>query len=175
MLAILSNPLFQPHDFMHRAALYPGSCRVVSAGEDATTHVRLFRVDMRVKSHAALTVGKPYILTHGATAFAPLTGAPLTNANPINIVGIAPQTTAGAEMTWLSLYGYSAHALQNNSAAAGDMVEVLTTGTYLIDEGAAVFGPGSVGMALEAGAGGASSGAATKTWLFGRPLVIAAA
>lgn len=173
MLVTLSNPLFQPHDFMGRAAMYPGSCRVVSAGEDSTLHIRRFRVDMRVYGHAALTVGKPYGLSHSQAVDAPATIAPATNANPINLVGIATETTAGAKMTWLALYGFSAQALQNNSAAAGDMVEVLTTGTYLIDEGAAVFGPGSVGMALEAGAGGASSGAATKTWLFGRPVVIA--
>ena len=176
MLAILSNPLLQPHDFMYRAALRPGSSRVVACGEDAGSGVQRFRVDMRVQSHAALTVGKPYALSHDAANFAPVTLVPVTNANPINLIGIAPETTSAAGKAWLSIYGFSAAALQNNSAAEGDMVEVLNGGTYLIDEGAAVFGPGSVGMALQAGQGaGAGAGAATETFLFGRALVIAAA
>lgn len=176
MLVVLSNPLMQPHDFMNNAALYPGSCRVVGCGEDSTSKVRRFRVDMRIYGHAALTVGKPYARGFNATQQAPATLAPATNATPINLVGVAPQTTTAAGMTWLTIFGFSAHCLQNDSAAEGDMVEVLNTGVFLVDEGATTFAAGSVGMALEAGQGaGAASSAATETWLFGRPLVIAAA
>jgi len=172
MLVAMSNPLYQPHDVESKAAYYPGACRVVPCGYDATSETRRFRVDVRVYGHAALTVGKPYPLKHNAAAFAPATIAPATNANPINIVGIAPQTTLAAGMTWLSLYGFSSHALVDNSPLEGDMLEVLNAGVFLVDEAAATFGPGSVAMALQTGQGGAGTGAATEVWLFHRQVVI---
>lgn len=159
------NSVDAEYDNSEGAAI--GTIRQV-ANDDGTVH---YQVRAKNTSGGAMTAGRPYMSTFnsaGELCFI----VPATRAFS-SMVAFPTTAIASGGIGWFAFAGNVDDLVLTNGAgiAAGDFLEVINAGTYLIEDGSSESAV-SVAVALEAGEG---STVAKRVFLIGKPVTIAAA
>ena len=110
---------------------------------------------------SAVVVGQPVLLTYCQTAGREVSAAaPATMAFAVR-VGIALEAIAAAAIGKFQISGLAEALVDDTSTlAAGRFLEVLNTGTYLVDDGATTRAATSVGVLKDAVTAAEGSGSA---------------
>lgn len=146
---------------------YLGKVRVI-ANTDGTIRREVWLYN---GTGGALTAGRPYQVNYGATSITLLSvGVPATSAFDRYVV-FATEATAIAGYGWFAFQGHVYDLVLVNDAGVvvGDPLEVLNTGTYLVEN--AANNALTVAIALEIATGAA---VARDVFLPGKPCQSAA-
>jgi hypothetical protein len=116
---------------------------------------KMEKIYMYVKAHTTLTAYQPYVLNYTGTSGAEVkTAAPYTTAAPGQLVCV-PQVafTTTACYGFVQIKGDCTCLILNATVAAGDYLQILTTGTSLVVDGtsgATVMLPNSCAVSKDA-------------------------
>jgi hypothetical protein len=139
--------------------------------DDSKTAIKRYKY---VKSHTTLTAFQPYVVSISGTAGAEVvTAAPATLSAPGSLVGIPQVAFTSGYYGFVAIEGDCSCLLTAETYAAGDMLQILNTGTALVVDGST----GATAVSVNTSAVCKETGTTAvkrAIYLLGRPAVVAA-
>jgi len=164
-IAVVEEDLTTPSS----TAKYPLGLEVSVLDSSASSGIKKF---MYVKSHGALTVNQPYVLSISNTGYF-VSAAPATLAAPGSLVVVPQVAFTSGYYGFVQFEGECECLHIAETYAAGDMLQVLNAGTALVVDGstgATAFSVNTCGITVDAG----TTAVAKTIILYGKPAVVAA-